>query len=389
MALKPGVFHGIWALGFVVVTLLWWYTGWISITTVLLFSLVFVPVAREIADALIAKQKLGLLPAKDQYVLVTGASRGIGAATVSSLLRQGFTVIAAVRKDQDAQSLLNAAEASGGDAKSRLECVLLDVSSQQSVDDSVSKVEAVLSKRGHQSKGLFALINNAAVAANVIPIEGFSIQEHEQVLDTNYLGVVRVTKAYLPLLLMSTKNDSYRRSRVLNVSSMAVYMPSALHGPYTAAKCAMEAWSDSLRTELEHVGIDVVIVQPGMTTTDMLHQVVPSSGTVAAASDAKRAEWKSKCTLNDYSRLLTLYELPSKMESQFVGPSVVADMMALAVSVHSRDLRTRYVGKQDVALTLLSLMPSRMQQWFLYPVLLILTKRTKPAQPQQQVKKTN
>ena len=174
-------------------------------------------------------------------VLVTGAGRAIGRATVEVLLQRGHEVVATAR---DVSILADLAA----------DLVLpLDVSD----DASVRKAVAAAGE-------LDAVVNNAGLTG-LGPLEDFPLDVFQRVLDVNTLGPLRMAQAVVP-------QWRERGSGVLvNVSSVQGKVGTPLEGVYAASKHALEALSDSLHFELGHFGIRVVIVEPGYIAPGMKH----------------------------------------------------------------------------------------------------------------------
>jgi NAD(P)-dependent dehydrogenase (short-subunit alcohol dehydrogenase family) len=172
-------------------------------------------------------------------VVVTGASTGIGHATALHLKELGFDVIAGVRKDEDAERL----EGQG------LRPVKLDVTDEGSIADARKVIEEA------SGGGLAGLVNNAGVAISA-PLELIPVDKLRQQIEVNLIGQVAVTQAMLPLLRAA-------KGRIVNVSSIGGKVALPMLGPYAASKFGLEAVSDSLRRELHHLGVEVVVVEPG------------------------------------------------------------------------------------------------------------------------------
>jgi NAD(P)-dependent dehydrogenase (short-subunit alcohol dehydrogenase family) len=166
--------------------------------------------------------------------LVTGASSGIGEACALRLARNGWRVLACVRRS--------------GDAPSGTEEVLLDVTD----DDQVKAV-------ADQVDELHGLVNNAGIAL-AVPLEFVPLDELRRQLDVNVIGQVAVTQALLPQLRRT-------RGKVVFVGSIAGRSALPFLGPYAASKHALEAIADSFRVELQPFGVDVTIVEPGTIST--------------------------------------------------------------------------------------------------------------------------
>lgn len=177
-------------------------------------------------------------------VLVTGASRGIGRATVERLARAGWTVLAGVRQESDGAALVTAL----GD---RVRFVTLDITDDAQVRDLA----------GQLGDSLDAVVNNAGVVVGG-PVEALSLDELRRQLDVNVVGQVAVTQTVLPLLRRS-------RGRIVFVSSLSGRIVTPMTGAYNASKFAIEAIADALRMELWPWGISVSVVEPAQTDTDM------------------------------------------------------------------------------------------------------------------------
>ena len=178
-----------------------------------------------------------------KWILVTGASTGIGRAVTEYLTSHGFSVYAGARKPSDLEDL------------AKIENVIplaLDVTKN---DDVTAAVEFV----NKQGTGLFALVNNAGIAS-AGPLMDIPESELEEQLEVNLIGVHRVTKAFFPLILAS-------RGRIIMMSSNSGFFAAPFFGPYNASKFALEGYADSLRRELLLYDVKVVIIQPGNINT--------------------------------------------------------------------------------------------------------------------------
>jgi NAD(P)-dependent dehydrogenase (short-subunit alcohol dehydrogenase family) len=169
-------------------------------------------------------------------VLVTGASSGIGEATVLHLRELGFSPIAAVRKDEDAERL----EGLG------LRTTRIDVTD-------ADQIAAARDALGDEP--LAGLVNNAGIAV-AAPLEFLPIDRLRQQLEINLIGQAAVTQAFLPALRSA-------RGRIVNVSSIGGRVGLPLVGAYNASKFGLEGLSDSLRRELRPLGVDVIVIEPG------------------------------------------------------------------------------------------------------------------------------
>jgi NAD(P)-dependent dehydrogenase (short-subunit alcohol dehydrogenase family) len=200
-------------------------------------------------------------------VLVTGAARGIGRATVLRLAGAGWDVVAGVRRAADGEALTAAAGAAAG----RISPLELDVTDP----GRLAALDGALPQR------LDAVVNNAGVVVSG-PIEAVPPAELRRQLDVNVVGQVAVTQAVLPRLRGS-------RGRVVFVSSLSGRVSAPMTGAYSASKFALEAVADALRMELRPWGVRVVLVEPAQTDTDLWRQADDTlQETVAVLSPAHR-----------------------------------------------------------------------------------------------------
>lgn len=166
-------------------------------------------------------------------ILVTGAARAIGRATVVECVRRGHHVVATARDPGLLDDL---------DASQRLR---LDVTDPGSIADALDAAGE-----------LDAIVGNAALNGRG-PLEDYPMERFEQVFDTNTFGPLRIAQAVAPAWRA-------RGSGVLvHVSSVQGRIATPLEGAYSASKHALEALSDTLHYELGHFGIRVVLVEPG------------------------------------------------------------------------------------------------------------------------------
>jgi NADP-dependent 3-hydroxy acid dehydrogenase YdfG len=179
---------------------------------------------------------------KQRIALVTGASSGIGAATVRSLAAAGFDVVAAARRIERCEEV---AKEVGGRA------LQLDVADP----DSVAELAKALPE-------LSVLVNNAGGALGLEPVAEANEEYWRQMYETNVLGVMRVTKTLLPALEASGNGHIVV---IGSVAGVEIYPGGA---GYTAAKHAANAVTRTLRLELLGKPLRVSEVAPGMVNTD-------------------------------------------------------------------------------------------------------------------------
>ena len=172
---------------------------------------------------------------------------------MEEFLKAGYLVFGSVRKQADADRLLK-------ELGNNFVPLVFDVTDQLGVDAAVAEVEKHL-----DGKGLGGLINNAGIAYGGI-IQYQPIEHIEQQFDVNVIGLIRVTKAFLPLL-GAQENFTAAKGKIINISSMSGKIAFPFVGAYVGTKHAVEGISDSLRRELLLWGIDVIVVGPGAIKT--------------------------------------------------------------------------------------------------------------------------
>lgn len=244
--------------------------------------------------------------------LVTGASSGIGAATALQLASRGYRVLAGVRDLADGDALVAASD--------RIEPILLDITSEE-------HCQALQQRLAMEPLGLSALVNNAGVLS-VGPIELIPNERWESVVQVNIVGTIAVTRAAIPALLRG-------HGRVINVSSPTGKLALPMFGPYSVSKWALEAFNDTLRRELRHVGVRVICVTPGMILTPIFDKGIDEGQGVWDAHE-HRPEMHER-----YGRLAAS-ALQAGDEAKRVGrpPEDAATLIVHAIT--TRYPRTRY-----------------------------------------------
>src|SRR5438067_3960159 len=185
-------------------------------------------------------------------VLITGCSSGIGRATAQRLLGSGWTVYATARKPEALADL--AAEGA--------RTLALDVTDEASMRAAVERVE--------QDEGAVGVLINNADYSQSGAIECVPMDAVRRQFETNLFGPVRLIQLVLP------KMRAQRYGKIVNVGSMGGRLTFPGGGFYHATKHALEAISDALRFEVRGFGIDVILLEPGLITTEF--------GEAAAAS---------------------------------------------------------------------------------------------------------
>ena len=173
--------------------------------------------------------------------LVTGASSGIGEATAKRLAGAGYKVYGTSRRDVQA-------------TRASFEMLALDVTDDASVESAVAEL---LRREGR----INLLVNNAGFGVASAGAEESSMAQAKAIFDTNFYGIVRMTRAVVPQM------REQRSGRILNISSVLGFLPAPYMALYAATKHAVEGYSESLDHELRTRGIRVATIQPAYTRT--------------------------------------------------------------------------------------------------------------------------
>lgn len=186
---------------------------------------------------------------RQRHVLITGASRGIGRGTALHLSSAGWTVHAAVRRQEDGVRLEQESEG-------RVRPIQLDISDDDSIELVRESLEQALGETG-----LSGLVNNAAIGGTG-PLEYVTRDQIDEAFQVNFHGMVMTTRMLLPLIHQA-------RGRIVNVGGGgAACLGFPLMGAFAATKYAVEGMTDALRVELRGAGIRVSLIEPGMTYSE-------------------------------------------------------------------------------------------------------------------------
>jgi NAD(P)-dependent dehydrogenase (short-subunit alcohol dehydrogenase family) len=255
---------------------------------------------------------------RQELMVVTGASTGMGAAAARELARRGFHVLAGVRRDADADAL----RAEG------IEPVILDIT----VDSDVAAIADRVA-RDPLRRPLRALINNAGIAINA-PTETLPLAQWRQQFEVNLFGHIAMTQALFGALLSSS-------GTVVNISSVGGKVVLPTYGAYAGSKFALEAVSDALRREVSETGIKVVVVEPGAVKTEMVNRGI-------ATADGLKADMTA-AQLARYGDLTAAVTAQAQSFTK-IGVSSEHAARVIAKAATASRPRTRYTIGRDAAI---------------------------------------
>jgi NAD(P)-dependent dehydrogenase (short-subunit alcohol dehydrogenase family) len=201
-----------------------------------------------------------------KIALVTGASSGIGEATAERLARGGYTVYGTSRRRAQA------------DHRS-FEMRTLDVTSDASVEAVVSEVIRLEGR-------IDLLVNNAGFGVAPAGAEEISIDQARSIFETNFFGIVRMTRAVVPHM------RRHGSGRIINIGSVLGFLPMPYGALYVATKHAIEGYSESLDHELRTRGIRVLVIEPAYTKTQFDANLLQPDSTLDEYRDVRVAVGK-------------------------------------------------------------------------------------------------
>jgi NAD(P)-dependent dehydrogenase (short-subunit alcohol dehydrogenase family) len=233
----------------------------------------------------------------EKIALVTGASSGIGEATAERLATAGYKVYGTSRR--------------GAHAGKRLfEMLPLDVTSDESVEAAVSEVMRLDGR-------IDLLVNNAGFGVAPAGAEESSIDQARSIFETNFFGLIRMTRAVVPHMRRRGSG------RIINIGSVLGFLPMPYGALYAATKHAVEGYSESLDHELRTRGIRVSVIEPAYTKTPFDANFIEA--------DAKLDEYReARAGVNKRVK-----EVMATAEH----PSVVADIVLRAANAARPKLR--------------------------------------------------
>jgi NADP-dependent 3-hydroxy acid dehydrogenase YdfG len=192
-------------------------------------------------------------PHGNKVAIVTGTSSGFGLLSAVSLANCGYQVIATMRDLTKSNKLIEESKRVG--VINNIHCLQLDVTNSQTIEAAI--------RSAFQTWGrIDVLVNNAGYAVGGY-VEDIPMYDWEQQMNTNFLGLVAVTKAVLPIMRTQACGT------IINVSSVSGKIGFPGYAPYAASKFAIEGFSEALRHEMLPFGVKVALIEPGSYQTDI------------------------------------------------------------------------------------------------------------------------
>lgn len=269
--------------------------------------------------------------------LVTGSSRGLGRAIVEKVLSAGHTVIATARNPSSLSDLVSKY---GSD---KVLTLAVDVTKEDQVNAAV--------KQGHKKFGRIDVVVNNAGYANLVSVEDISISDFETQMNTNFMGVVYVTKAVLPIL--RTQGSGH----IFQISSLGGRIGAPGLSAYQSAKWAVGGFSTVLSQEVAPLGIKVTVLEPGGVRTDWAgsSMEVPQTSEPYQQTVGKMGEMLRNMTGTEPSLPEKIADIMLGLEGRedaplrlLVGPDAVEYAKAAAKVLADRDEKWKDVSVSSI-----------------------------------------
>ncbi len=254
-----------------------------------------------------------------QVALITGCSSGIGYETALMLARNGYQTIATMRNLKKSNSILKTSEVEN----LPLKVLELDVNDVRSIERAISQVK-------NEAKRIDILINNAGYGL-VGFFEDLSLDEIRNQFETNFFGVLNITKKVIPIM------RSQKSGTIINISSGAGQVGFPGISAYVSTKFAIEGFSESLTYELSPFGIKVIIIEPGVIKTNFFNNC-----TISEQSAKNGSPYSS--SVNKLQKDIDL------MQEHATSPTEVAKMILQVL--RTDEPKQRYIVGNDVAMIL-------------------------------------
>jgi short-subunit dehydrogenase len=287
-------------------------------------------------------------------VIVTGASSGIGKATVIKLIQSGYQVFGLARRYDKLVNLFSSELVSKENKKEDLYIPIeFDITKPETFNN---VLDIIISTTANENT-VYGLVNNAGYVEPGA-IEDISMNNLRSQFETNFFGLVGFTKKVLPLMMIRRNEEEEEEGggRIVNVSSFAGLISLPLIGAYSATKFALEAVSDALRIEVWNKNIKIITINPGVIETD-IYDVLKTR-----IDDLINNNNSSSSNNNGYSRFIEAYnKYFIKTNYNGLKSSVVADVICKSIS--SPNPKQKYIigsTKEKIAIRLRPFIPDKL-----------------------------
>jgi short-subunit dehydrogenase len=254
-----------------------------------------------------------------QVALITGCSSGIGYETALMLARNGYHTFATMRNTKKSDSLEEIIR------KERLDLNIreLDINDDTSIENTINCIK-------REANRIDVLINNAGYGL-VGFFEDLTLDEIRNQFETNFFGVLNITKKIIPIMRLQ------KSGTIINVSSGAGQVGIPGISAYVSTKFAIEGFSESLMYELFPYGIKVVIIEPGVIKTNFFRNCIVSEHSMKKSSPYSRS-------LDKFQKNVEL------MQEHATSPIDVAKVIIQVLG--NNEPKQRYIVGNDVAMIL-------------------------------------
>ncbi len=287
-------------------------------------------------------------------VIVTGASSGIGKATVIKLIQSGYQVFGLARRYDKLVNLFCSESVSKENKKEDLYIPIeFDITKPETFNN---VLDIIISTTANENT-VYGLVNNAGYVEPGA-IEDISMNNLRSQFETNFFGLVGFTKKVLPLMMIRRNEEGGGGGggRIVNVSSFAGLISLPLIGAYSATKYALEAVSDALRIEVWNKNIKIITINPGVIETD-IYDVLKTR-----TDDLINNNNNSSSNNNGYSRFIEAYnKYFIKTNYNGLKSSVVADVICKSIS--SPNPKQKYIigsTKEKIGIRLRPFIPDKL-----------------------------
>ena len=287
-------------------------------------------------------------------VIVTGASSGIGKATVIKLIQSGYQVFGLARRYDKLVNLFSSELVSKENKKEDLYIPIeFDITKPETFNN---VLDIIISTTANENT-VYGLVNNAGYVEPGA-IEDISMNNLRSQFETNFFGLVGFTKKVLPLMMIRrNEGGGGGRGRIVNVSSFAGLISLPLIGAYSATKYALEAVSDALRIEVWNKNIKIITINPGVIETDIYDVLKTRTDDLINNNNNS-----SSSNNNGYSRFIEAYnKYFIKTNYNGLKSSVVADVICKSIS--SPNPKQKYIigsTKEKIGIRLRPFIPDKL-----------------------------